>query len=118
MIYKDLPFNLNDEPVTDKAAVKQAIWNILNTTKGEMPGKPEFGCPLDKFLFEPMDSILKSLMIGDINAALNDYEPRIQIDDVSVEFQEAYNRVDISVQFQYTGVKTTDYDVVTFSVSS
>lgn len=116
MVYKDLPLNINAEPLTDKDAVKQAIYNILHIKKGEMPGKPDFGCPIDNFVFEPMDSTMKSLLLGGLNSALNQYEPRIQVQDISIEFQEAYNRTDIEVQYSYTGVKTSEYDTLSFSI--
>lgn len=115
-MYKDLPLNIKDEPVTDKAAVKQAIYNILHTKKGDMPGKPDFGCPLDNYVFEQMDSTLNTLLTGDLNTALRNYEPRIQVQGVNLDFQEAYNRIDIEVQFSYSGVKTTDYDSIKFSI--
>ena len=116
MLYKDLPSDLNAEPLEDKAAVKQAIYNLFHTRKGEMPGKPELGCPIDRYVFEQMDSTLQSLLQGDITNALTNYEPRIQVQSVNVELQEAYNRIDIEIQYKYSGVQTSEYDSITFSI--
>lgn len=117
MLYKDLPNVLSQsDPVIDKAAIKQAILNIINTKKGDCPGKPDFGCPLDSYLFEPLDDTLKSLLIGDLNYSLGTLEYRIQVEDISVEVQEAYNRADISVSYSYTQVKTDEYENLKFSI--
>ena len=117
-IYKDLPLTIkgNPEPVTDKAAIQRALLNIIHTRKGSVPGKPTFGCALDSYVFEQLDSTMKSLLIGDLNTSLTEFEPRISVEDISVEFQEAYNRVDIEVQYSYTMVKTSEYEVLTFSI--
>lgn len=115
-LYKDLPLDLRNPDLTDKDAVKQAIRNILHIRKGEMPGKPEFGCPVDNFAFEQLDSVTSTLLTGDLKSALTNYEPRIDVSGVNSEIQEAYNRIDVEVEFQYSGVKTTDYDSVKFSI--
>lgn len=117
-IYKDFPLTIkgNSEPIVDKAAVKQALLNIINTRKGSVPGKPTFGCSLDSYVFEQLDSTSKSLLVGDLNASLTEFEPRISVEDISIDFQEAYNRVDIEVQYSYTMVKTSEYEVLTFSI--
>lgn len=116
--YKDFPNSLSSNAVTDKEAIRQSIRNIINTKKGSVPGKPDFGCPLDAYLFEQLDDTLKDLLIGDVNSALTKYEPRISVEDVSVEFQEAYNRIDITVNYTYSMVKTDDYESITISVDT
>ena len=114
--YKDFPNDLKSNPVTDKEAIRQSIRNIINTRKGSVPGKPDFGCPLDSYLFEPLDDTLKGLMIGDINTSLRQWEPRINVEDISIEFQEAYNRIDINIDYSYSMVRTDDYESITISI--
>ena len=116
--YKDFPNSLSSEAITDKEAIRQSIRNIINTKKGSVPGKPDFGCPLDSYLFEPLDDTQKELMTGDINSALTQWEPRISVEDVSVEFQEAYNRIDITVKYSYSMVRTDEYESITISVDT
>lgn len=115
-VYKDLPLDLHNAALTDKDAVKQAIHNILHIRKGEMPGKPEFGCPIDSYAFEQLDSVTTTLLTGDLKSSLSNFEPRIEATEISSATQEAYNRIDIEVKFQYSGVKTEDYDSVKFSI--
>ena len=115
-VYKDLPLDLHNPDLTDKDAVKQAMHNILHIRKGEMPGKPDFGCPIDNYVFEQLDSVTTTLLTGDLKSSLTDFEPRIEATEISSTTQEAYNRIDIEVKFQYSGVKTEDYDSVKFSI--
>lgn len=118
-IYKDLPTDLRSNQsriITDREAVKQAIYNILHTRKGEMPGKPDYGCPIDNYVFEQMDPTLQTLLYGDLKSALTELEPRISVQDIAIEFQEAYNRIDVEVKFSYSGVKTSEYDSIKFSI--
>ena len=116
-MYKDLPLDLHSGDLIDREAIKQAMYNILHIRKGEMPGKPDFGCPIDSYVFEQMDSTLKTLLTSDLNSALSEFEPRINVSGISTEFQEAYNRIDIEIQYKYSGVKTSEYDSLKFSVS-
>lgn len=115
-LYKDLPLDLHKPDLTDRDAVKQAIHNILHIKKGEIPGKPELGCPIDNYAFEQLDSVTSTLLTGDLNSALRDFEPRISVSEVNSTMQEAYNRIDVEVKFTYNGVKTSDYDAVKFSI--
>lgn len=117
-MYKDFPLNLKDNYIIDKEAIRQSIKNIINTPKGSIPGKPDFGCPLDNYLFEPLDDTLRDLLVGDINTALSKWEPRIDVDSVTIEFQEAYNRIDITVNYSYSMVRTDDYESITISVNA
>ena len=116
--YKDLPDNLKSNSLTDKEAIRQSIRNIINTRKGSVPGKPDFGCPLDSYLFEQLDDTLRDLLIGDINTSLRKWEPRINVEDVNVEFQEAYNRIDITINYSYSIVRTDDYESITISIDT
>lgn len=117
MFYKDLPNNLKIQtPLEDKEAIKQAVQNVLHTKKGSMPGKPDFGCPLDGYAFEMLDDTLKSLLIGDIKTSLSEIEPRIIVEDVIITFQEAYNRVDIEVKYSYSFTKTNEYESVNLTI--
>lgn len=117
MFYKDLPNKLtNQEPLEDKEAIKQAVQNVLHTRKGSIPGKPDFGCPLDGYAFEMLDDTLKGLLIGDIKTSLSEIEPRIIVEDVIITFQEAYNRVDIEVKYSYSFTKTEEYENVNLTI--
>lgn len=97
-----------NEEILDKKAIDNALKNILSTRKGSLPGKPEFGCDIDRFLFEPLDHTLITLIQTVIAEAIFNYEPRIQIDDILIEQQSEYYRLIITIYYHYTFIKTVD----------
>lgn len=67
--------------------INQSLRLILNTSKGEYPMLPNFGCNLHKILFQTIqsESDLESLK-QDLIEDLSQQEPRINIRDVQVSF--------------------------------
>jgi phage baseplate assembly protein W len=64
--------------------VRQAIVIILGTDPGERVMRPDFGAGLSAFVFEPMTpATLESLRLR-VQEALVDWEPRIDVEKVTV----------------------------------
>jgi len=87
-------------------AINNSIHNILFTTKGEKLGDPEFGTNIKRLLFEPMDIITEHLLRSDIVDALERYEPRVILDNISVKAD--YDSNIYSILIQYRIIKTPD----------
>ena len=64
--------------------VRQAILIILLTNNGERMMRPTFGAGLNKFLFEPINPTTMSALQTRVHDALIDWEPRIDVIDVTV----------------------------------
>lgn len=64
--------------------IKQAIYIILMTRKGERLMRPEFGCDIHNYAFESLDFTVISQMRGAVLTALTLHEPRIRDIEVSV----------------------------------
>jgi phage baseplate assembly protein W len=69
--------------------LEEAIWLILSTAPGERPMRPEFGCGLNEYVFAPADSSTASLIVAEVRAALERWEPRVVVDNVRVDFSGA-----------------------------
>lgn len=67
-----------------EAAVGQAVWIILATSKGERPMRPDFGCGIHDLVFEPMGPGTAGRIGSAVRDALLRYEPRIDVRDVRV----------------------------------
>jgi phage baseplate assembly protein W len=63
--------------------VRESIWIILGTAKGERMMRPDFGCDIHEFVFAPIDSTTVALIRDAIEEALVLWEPRIDV--LSVE---------------------------------
>lgn len=68
-----------------EANVRESIRIILMTEPGERLRLPGFGGGLKRFLFEPNTVSTRHLISERIKKALTDWEPRIQVESVSVD---------------------------------
>ena len=66
--------------------IAQAIEIILRTSPGERPMRPEFGCRINDHVFAPATAATASAIARDVRIALEDWEPRIDVDEIAVNF--------------------------------
>ena len=71
---------------TQSRDVEQAIELILRTAPGERPMRPEFGCRIQDHLFALTNDATAAAIANDVRAALEQWEPRIDVDDVRVGY--------------------------------
>lgn len=69
--------------------IKEAIWIILGTARGERVMRPEFGCGIHEYVFSSMDAVNLSLIENSVREALTLWEPRIEIIDVKADTRYA-----------------------------
>jgi len=74
---------------TQARDIEQAIEIILRTSPGERPMRPEFGCRIQDHLFSPTNATTAASIASDVRAALDRWEPRIDVEDVRVGFDQA-----------------------------
>lgn len=82
--------------------INDSIHLILETRIGERIMNPEFGSRLPELVFEPNDPILHRLLHLYTVEALNRWEKRIQITQVTLidNFQDDRNGVGISISYR------------------
>ena len=68
--------------------IEQAIKLILFTSPGERPMRPEFGCRIHDRLFSLTNEATAAALANDVRAALEQWEPRIEVGDVRVRFDQ------------------------------
>lgn len=64
--------------------IREAIWIILSTAKGERVMHEDFGCGIHDMVFEVMNTSTLSLIELSVREALMLYEPRIVVLKVKV----------------------------------
>ena len=91
----DLDFSFDMHPVTSNVsikkgnnAVKQSILNLLKLKTGDKPFHPEIKSPIYDYLFENASLIVQIVLEGEILKYINNFEPRVSIDTVSVSFPD------------------------------
>jgi phage baseplate assembly protein W len=60
-------------------SVRQSIWIILSTAKGERVMRPDFGCGLQELVFAVNDSATQGMAEFHVREALLNWEPRIDV---------------------------------------
>jgi uncharacterized protein len=73
------------EMLEQEADIASSLEILLSTTPGERVMLPEFGCNMEELVFESLDTTTKTLMADKIEAAILYYEPRIELEKVSLD---------------------------------
>lgn len=85
----------------DDASVREVIRNILLTGPGERLMRPEFGAGLLEFVNEPNNETTRTLMAKLVRKALEQWETRILVDDVTVlPDPQSLTQVQIMIRYQ------------------
>ena len=87
--------------------VDQAIEIILSTAPGERPMRPEFGCGVHDFVFDTIDAGTVARMETEIRAALDRWEPRVEVTDVQFDL-DGTDRGELVIQIAYR-VRATNH---------
>ena len=74
--------------VSREREIEEANRLILATAPGERAMRPEFGCRISEHVFGPANAATAGQIAYDVRAALDRWEPRIDVDDVSVSFDQ------------------------------
>jgi phage baseplate assembly protein W len=93
--------------VTREQEIEESIRLILATAPGERPMRPEFGCAIHDFVFAPADAATAGQIGYEVRAALDRWEPRIDLVDVQVRF-DAVEQGTLYIHVQYTIRGTND----------
>jgi phage baseplate assembly protein W len=83
-----------------EASVRQAIWIVLGTAKGERVMRPDFGCGIYDLVFETNSASTAGRVAQEVQEALLFFEPRIDVLDVQVEAGGSGEKLSISIQYQ------------------
>lgn len=90
--YINIQFPFQDDPEgkflkmnTDaKQAIKSDLVHLLLTNKGERLYLPSFGANLRQYLFEPNDEISANAIRTEINNAIKEFIPNLQVTQLTV----------------------------------
>ena len=83
-------------------SVRQSIWIILGTSKGERVMRPNFGCGIYDLVFEPQSSTTAGRIAQTVREDLTKLEPRIDVLNVAVipRSEPEGEMLQISVDYQ------------------
>lgn len=88
--------------------IQQAIRIILGTVPGERLLRPEFGCRIHELVFAPRNAETESLLAHYVEAALERWEPRIEVLQVETSNVDKDEGTALLIEIKYR-IKAT-YD--------
>lgn len=104
--FSDLSITMTAHPVTGNIAVKKnaeavvgALKNVILTNRFERPYNPLFGADIRNRLFENFDLVEQVNIEEDIKAAINNFEPRVRVSEVTAISAADSNAVQINITF-------------------
>lgn len=87
--------------------IEESIRLILATAPGERPMRPDFGCAVHDYVFAPADASTAGDIAYAVRVALDRWEPRIDLEDVQVRFDEVENGT-LYIELSYAVRGTND----------
>ena len=81
-------------------SVRQSIWIILGTAKGERVMRPDFGCGIYDLLFAINSASTAGRVTQAIRQALLLFEPRIDVLDIQVQAAAGGELLLISIDYE------------------
>ena len=105
-IYKDINLNFGIHPVTkqintltDAAAVKRSVRNLVQYGFYEKPFHPEIGSGVRDLLFENMTPFVANNLSKQIEEIITNYEPRALLANIEVIPRFDNNQYEVIVEF-------------------
>ena len=119
--YKDLDLFFDKKNVskditkiTDIAAVKRSIRNLVLTNHYEKPFHPEIGSGVRDMLFEPMSLLTAHVLTRKIEDVIENFEPRAKIIGVLAQPNLDRNEYRVTINFFVLNAPTELVDLTLF----
>lgn len=80
-------------------SIRESIILILSTARGERVMRPDFGCRLNELVFAPNTMSTATLLRSFIEEALLNWEPRIEVDDITVTPRSDQSELEVSIDY-------------------
>lgn len=105
---RGLHFPIEADPVTGRLKessyeenIKESIYLIVMTRKGERVMRPDFGCDIVTYMFDNMDYTALTMMRHAVEEAVIRWEPRVTDIEVKIEeMEQTHNAVEIQIAYR------------------
>ena len=108
--FKDISMTFQSNPLNDdliaiknENAIARSLRNIVFTTPGEKFFNQSFGSRITESLFENIDDITATVIVDEIRESINNYEPRVEVDDVKAFPDYENNSFDVIITYDVIG---------------
>ena len=116
--FKDINLSFKRHPVTNDVivlrnedAIKRSVHNIILTIVGEKPFMNEFGTQINASMFELNTSLSHIAIKKQVISSLQIYEPRVEIDDVTIVVDGDNNSMSARVAYTIIGISAPSQQI-------
>ena len=109
--FKDLSMSFKTNPLNDDLiglkntnAIARSLKNIVFTQPGEKFFNPDFGSRISESLFENVDDVSALAIEDEIRSSIINFEPRVNLLNVSVNPNVDDNEMNVVIQYEVTGI--------------
>jgi phage baseplate assembly protein W len=74
--------------VSGEVDIRESLGILLGTTLGERTIRPDFGCNLEEFLFQPISTNITTLVKSIVEDAIINHEPRIELLAINLNLEQ------------------------------
>ena len=116
--FKDLSASFQTNPLSNdlialknESAIARSVRNLVLTIQGERPFQPVLGTGVSRLLFENMDKLTASAIRSELRTTIENYEPRVEINEIIVEADFERNAFDVTLQYFIIGMDVPEQEL-------
>ena len=109
--FKDISLSFKPHPITkdviplkNERAIARSVKNLILTHLQERPFQPDLGSRVSGSLFELMDAGSAAVITSEIRNTIDNFEPRVDLQNVEVVPYYDSNSYDITIVYTIIGV--------------
>ena len=121
--FKDLSASFQTSPLNNdlialknESAIARSVRNLVLTIQGERPFQPALGTGVNNLLFDNMDKLTASAIRSELRTTIENYEPRVEINEIIVEADFERNAFDVTLQYFIIGMDVPEQEL-TFALA-
>ena len=116
--FKDLSASFQTNPLSNdlialknESAIARSVRNLVLTARGERPFQPILGTGVSRLLFENMDKLTASAIRSELRTTIENYEPRVEINEILVEPDFERNAFHVTLQYFIIGMDVPEQEL-------
>ena len=116
--FKDLSASFQTNPLSNdlialknESSIARSVRNLVLTIQGERPFQPVLGTGVSRLLFENMDKLTASAIRSELRTTIENYEPRVEINEITVEADFERNAFDVTLQYFIIGMDVPEQEL-------
>ena len=116
--FKDLSASFQTNPLSNdlialknESAIARSVRNLVLTGQGERPFQPVLGTGVSRLLFENMDKLTASSIRSELRTTIENYEPRVEINEILVEPDFEGNAFHVTLQYFIIGMDVPEQEL-------